>query len=386
MRDAIADALEAWSGDGAVRVVVLTGSGPSFSSGFDLDEFADAALAPRIRDSSRRYHLTVWQFPKPLIAAVDGAALGGRFDLCLMCDLRLASSTAVFGHPEIKFGAPPLFTPLQWIVGAGMARDLCLTGRRIDAREAHRIGLVSRVVDPDRLLEEALGTARTIAEAPQAALGPAGTPAPWHALAPGPREPQRLRACRSGEVEDRPPADSELVARARRGERRAFERLVELHQTTAFRTAWLITGSASEAEDAAQEAFVKAYRALGRFREGAPFRPWLLAIVANEARNQRAAGARRERLALRVAQERRPGDAVPSPEAALLGAERRAELLSAVERLGEEQRLALACRYFLELSEEETAAALGCRRGTVKSRVARALARLREELEEERVL
>jgi RNA polymerase sigma factor (sigma-70 family) len=186
-------------------------------------------------------------------------------------------------------------------------------------------------------------------------------------------------------VEDRPPSENELVARARRGEPRAFERLVEQHQTTAFRTAWLITGSASEAEDAAQEGFFKAYRALGRFREGAPFRPWLLTIVANEARNRRAAGARRERLALRAAQERRPGGAVPSPEAALLGAERRAELLSAVERLGEGQRLALACRYFLELTEEETAAALGCRRGTVKSRVARALARLREELEEERV-
>jgi enoyl-CoA hydratase/carnithine racemase len=170
MRDAIADALEDCAGDDAVRVVVLTGSGSSFCAGFDLDEFADARLAPRIRESSRRYHLAVWHFPKPLIAAVDGAALGGGFDLCLMCDVRLASSTAVFGHPEIKFGAPPLFTPLQWIVGAGIARDLCLTGRRIDADEAHRIGVVSRVVEPDRLVEEALATARTIAEAPQAPL------------------------------------------------------------------------------------------------------------------------------------------------------------------------------------------------------------------------
>jgi enoyl-CoA hydratase/carnithine racemase len=170
MRDAIADALEACAVDDAVRVVVLTGSGSSFCAGFDLDEFADVRLAPRIRESSRRYHLAVWHFPKPLIAAVDGAALGGGFDLCLLCDLRLASSTAVFGHPEIKFGAPPLFTPLQWIVGSGIARDLCLTGRRIDAGEAHRIGLVSRVVEPDRLVEEALATARTIAEAPQAAL------------------------------------------------------------------------------------------------------------------------------------------------------------------------------------------------------------------------
>jgi len=183
-------------------------------------------------------------------------------------------------------------------------------------------------------------------------------------------------------VEDRPPPDTELAARARRGDVGAFERLVELHQTTAFRTAWLITGSAADAEEASQEAFVKAYRALGRFRKGAPFRPWLMTIVANEARNRRSAETRRERLALRAAAERRPGDAVPSPEAALLGAERRSELLQAVERLGDDQRLAIGCRYFLGLSEEETAAVVGCRRGTVKSRVARALQRLRSELGE----
>jgi RNA polymerase sigma factor (sigma-70 family) len=183
-------------------------------------------------------------------------------------------------------------------------------------------------------------------------------------------------------VEDRPPPDTELAARARGGDVGAFERLVELHQTTAFRTAWLITGSAADAEEASQEAFVKAYRALGRFRKGAPFRPWLMAIVANEARNRRSAETRRERLALRAAAERHPGDAVPSPEAALLGAERRSELLQAVERLGDDQRLAIGCRYFLGLSEEETAAVVGCRRGTVKSRVARALQRLRSELGE----
>ena len=85
------------------------------------------------------------------------------------------------------------------------------------------------------------------------------------------------------------------------------------HQNIAFRTAWLIAGSAAEAEEAVQDAFVKAYRALGRFRRGAPLRPWLLTIVANEARNRARASGRRERLALRVAEERRPGDAVPSP-------------------------------------------------------------------------
>ena len=156
-----------------------------------------------------------------------------------------------------------------------------------------------------------------------------------------------------------------------------------MHATVAFRTAWLITGSAADAEEAAQDAFVKAQKALGRFRETAPFRPWLLAIVANEARNRVRAAGRRATLALRVAEERRPGDAVPSPEAALLDSERREELLAALARLNESDQRAIACRYFLDLSEEEMAEVLECARGTVKSRLSRALERLRGELGEE---
>jgi RNA polymerase sigma-70 factor (ECF subfamily) len=182
-------------------------------------------------------------------------------------------------------------------------------------------------------------------------------------------------------VEDRPPHEDELVARAKRGERDAYEEIVRRHQSTAFRTAWVITGSAADAEEAAQDAFVKAHRALDRFREGAPLRPWLLTIVANEARNRVRSAGRRDRLALRVAEERRPGGAVPSPEAALLDFEQREELLAAVVQLPEADRQAIACRYFLDLSEAETAAALGVPRGTVKSRLSRALARLRERME-----
>jgi RNA polymerase sigma-70 factor (ECF subfamily) len=183
-------------------------------------------------------------------------------------------------------------------------------------------------------------------------------------------------------VEDRPPQEAELVARARRGELDAYEEIVRLHQTIAFRTAWVITRSAADAEEAAQDGFLKAHAALGRFREGSPFRPWLLAIVANEARNRVRGAGRRARLAQRVAEERRPDDAVPSPEAALLDSEQRAELLAAIERLPQPAREAIACRYLLDLSEEETAAALDCPRGTVKSRLSRALDRLRLELEE----
>jgi RNA polymerase sigma factor (sigma-70 family) len=183
-------------------------------------------------------------------------------------------------------------------------------------------------------------------------------------------------------VVDRPLDEAELVERARRGDLGAWETIVRAHQGIAFRTAYLLSGNAADAEEAAQDAFVKAYRALGRFRRGAPLRPWLLRIVANEAKNRRRAAGRREALALREAAENRPGGAVPSPEAALLSGEERKRLLAAVERLPDEQRDAIACRYFLELSEAETAAALGIRRGTVKSRLSRGLERLRAELGE----
>ena len=181
----------------------------------------------------------------------------------------------------------------------------------------------------------------------------------------------------------RPLPDTELVARARGGDAAAYEELVHRHQAIALRTAYLVGGNESDAQEAAQDAFLKAYRALGRFRRGAPFRPWLLQIVANEARNRRRSAGRRQALVLRAVADAAPGDAAPSPEAALVSAERREELLAALNRLGDDHRLAISCRYLLELTEEETAAALGVRRGTVKSRLARALERLRAELGEE---
>jgi RNA polymerase sigma factor (sigma-70 family) len=180
-------------------------------------------------------------------------------------------------------------------------------------------------------------------------------------------------------VVGRPQPESDLVARSRRGDAEAFEELVHAYQGIAFRIAYLVTGNAADAEEAAQDGFVKAYRALWRFRPGAPFKPWLLRIVANEARNRRRSAGRREALRLRAAADA-SGDAAPSPEAMLIGAEERETLLEAIERLPEPGRLAIACRYLLDLSESETAAALGCRRGTVKSRVSRALDQLRSEL------
>ena len=177
---------------------------------------------------------------------------------------------------------------------------------------------------------------------------------------------------------------AKLVGRAKKGDVGAYEKLVRGHQTVAFRTAYLISYDASEAEDATQEAFVKAYRSLKKFRDGAAFRPWLLTIVANEAKNRRKAAGRRAGLNLRSANEAPQDLTSPSPEATVLATEERTELLRAVEGLREEERLVVSCRYFLELSEKETAAILDCPKGTVKSRLSRAVGRLRETMAKEK--
>ncbi|MDE3091664.1 MAG: enoyl-CoA hydratase/isomerase family protein [Chloroflexota bacterium] len=166
MRREIIDCLAQWKESTAVNIVVFTGAGEVFSAGFDLGEFGKQDLFDALFDSSAKYHREVWNFPKPTIAAVNGAALAGGLDLATLCDVRICSDSAFFGHPEIKFGAPPIFTPLRWIVGDGLARDLCLTGRRIDATEAHRIGLVSQIVAKNDLLERAIQIASTILEMP----------------------------------------------------------------------------------------------------------------------------------------------------------------------------------------------------------------------------
>lgn len=178
-------------------------------------------------------------------------------------------------------------------------------------------------------------------------------------------------------MEGRPLTDSELAERASHGELDAYEELVRRNSDLVFRTAYLVLGDADEASDAAQETFLRAYDALPRFRAGAEPRPWLLRIAANAARNRRRGAGRRMNLTLRLAQDRSSGGAAPSPEAAVLADERRRELLAALDRLRDEDRLVIGYRWFLELSEVEMAAALGVRRGTVKSRLSRAMARLR---------
>ncbi len=182
------------------------------------------------------------------------------------------------------------------------------------------------------------------------------------------------------------PEDGALIERARHGDHEAYAALVRSHQDVVFRTAYLITRSAADAEDVTQEAFIKAYRALSRFREGAPFRPWILRIAANEARNRRRAIGRRLEVSADapveldggLAAAREPADPDATPEERALAGERREVLLTALGRLDEDDRLVIAYRYFFDLSEAEMAEALDVPRGTVKSRLSRAMTRLRE--------
>jgi RNA polymerase sigma-70 factor (ECF subfamily) len=159
---------------------------------------------------------------------------------------------------------------------------------------------------------------------------------------------------------------------------------VRRYQEIAFRVAYVITGSASDAEEAAQDGFVKAYFALGRFQTGAPFRPWLLQIVANEARNRRRSATRRFAVALDDIAAANVSEPEDSPEELLLDAERAGQLVDCLNQLAESDRQVLAYRYLLELSEAEMAAALGVARGTVKSRLSRALSRARTTCESRR--
>jgi RNA polymerase sigma-70 factor (ECF subfamily) len=180
-------------------------------------------------------------------------------------------------------------------------------------------------------------------------------------------------------LDDERRTDAELIERARRGETMAYESLVRRYQEAAVRTAWLFAPD-GDAEDAVQDALVKAHAALGRFRDGAPFRPWLLQIVANESRNRRRSAGRRATLAVRAAEDRRPGDAAPSPESAVLDRETQHALVKALNGLSRDDREVIGARYFLDLSEAETADVLGLPRGTVKSRLSRAIGRLRVRL------
>ena len=170
--------------------------------------------------------------------------------------------------------------------------------------------------------------------------------------------------------------DAEAIARARGGDLDAYAVLVARYTLRAHRAAFLL-GAGEEADDVVQEAFVKAFRHLSRFRAGEPFGPWLLRIVANETKNLTRSRRRRAALALRLPAAESPSAAAAGPVDEVLAAERRAWLVAAVNALPDRERQVLVCRYFLDLSEAETARVLAWPLGSVKSRTARALNRLR---------
>ena len=166
-RDEIVQRLDALEKSDAVRAVVLTGAAPAFCAGFDSGELAGGGMAEVFADAVE-YHRRVYTFPKPLIGAVNGPALGGGCDLAAMCDFRLAATTAVFGQPHVRFGAPAIYELMRAVIGTGAAREMCLTGRSYDAQEALAIGFVNRVLEPGELLETAAAVAGEIAALPEA--------------------------------------------------------------------------------------------------------------------------------------------------------------------------------------------------------------------------
>ncbi|WP_346015957.1 RNA polymerase sigma factor [Couchioplanes caeruleus] len=175
----------------------------------------------------------------------------------------------------------------------------------------------------------------------------------------------------AGEVDD-----AAAVERARGGDLDAYDVLVARWTAPAHRFAVLL-GAGAEADDVVQEAFVKAYRQLARYRGDSGFRPWLFSIVANEARNLHRSRKRRDGLVLRAAAKEDPAPTAADPADHVLATERRRRLVDGIRLLDSREREVLVCRYFLELSEAETADTLGVPKGTVKSRTSRALTRLR---------
>jgi enoyl-CoA hydratase len=153
-------------------VVILTGAGRSFSAGLDLELLlgwtADEKLAylGKVTTMFRK----VWMLPQPVIAAVNGPAIAGGFDLAAFCDIRLAATEAIFGQAEINIGLTQIIHPLYKSIGLAHAKEMAMTGQNISAAEAYRIGLVNHVYPADELAAEAASLAHLLASKPRTAL------------------------------------------------------------------------------------------------------------------------------------------------------------------------------------------------------------------------
>jgi enoyl-CoA hydratase len=166
MRMELEDCFSRMEGDQQVRVIILTGGDYVFSAGMDLDEMSgipDAEITEYFF-SIARFLKKIYFCRKPVIAVVGGIALGGGFNLVTVCDLIIASESAIFGHPELRFGINPLFNPLRQIIGMSKAKEITMLGEPIGAREALRIGLVNKVAPPEKLMAEAESMACELAK------------------------------------------------------------------------------------------------------------------------------------------------------------------------------------------------------------------------------
>ena len=174
LMDELGDALLAWDADDTIGCIIITGSQKAFAAGADIGAMATYTYADVYKgDYITRNWETIRKVRKPVIAAVSGFALGGGCELAMMCDFIIAADNARFGKPEIKLGIIPGAGGTQRLpraVGKSKAMDMALTGRFMDATEAERSGLVSRVVPLDKLMDEALGAALAICDYGQLAV------------------------------------------------------------------------------------------------------------------------------------------------------------------------------------------------------------------------
>lgn len=172
LRVEIARAFEELSRDRSVACTILTGAGTAFCSGMDTDQFGgDRANRERLVETSALAFDAIGDCTSPVIAAVNGPAIAGGFALALLCDLRIAGSAAIFGYPELPKGIPPSYAAARAVLPATVAQELCLTGRLVDAAEAHRLGIVREVVPPSGdIVERAVDVAAKVAALPRDAV------------------------------------------------------------------------------------------------------------------------------------------------------------------------------------------------------------------------
>jgi enoyl-CoA hydratase len=170
LRVELADTFGRLGEDQDVGCIVLTGAGSAFCSGMDLTQFGgDAENKRRLVETSTSAFDAVGSCPRPVVAAVNGPALAGGFALALLCDVRVAGAKATFGYPELPRGIPPSYAAARATIGPAAARELCLTGRVVDAEEALRLGIVSEVCADEELPERGLELALEIAAMPRSA-------------------------------------------------------------------------------------------------------------------------------------------------------------------------------------------------------------------------